>query len=164
MLNKADEHLFKAALGNYPTGVAIVTTVDSEGHPVGLTINSFTSLSMDPLLVLWSIDHKSSSIHTFKETGKFVVHLLAEDQNELVRIFSKKDLDRFSEINWSFSANQLPIIEGAFAVFECETFQTIEAGDHTIFIGSVKNMQVKEKSPLLYHRRTVGSIPLGFHA
>ena len=164
MLNKADEHLFKAALGNYPTGVAIVTTVDSEGHPVGLTINSFTSLSMDPLLVLWSIDYKSSSIHTFKETGKFVVHLLAEDQHELVRIFSKKDLDRFSEINWSFSANQLPIIEGAFAVFECETVQTIEAGDHTILIGSVQNMNVKEKSPLLYHRKRVGSIPLGFHA
>lgn len=164
MLNKADAHLFKEALGNYPTGVAIVTTVNSEGYPVGLTINSFTSLSIDPLLVLWSIDHKSSSIHTFKQTEKFVVHLLAEDQKELVQTFSKKDSDRFSEINWSFSASKLPIIEGVVAVLECETVQTVEAGDHTILIGSVKNIRVEEKRPLLYHRKKVGSIPLSFHA
>ncbi|MEC6748158.1 flavin reductase family protein [Marinilactibacillus sp. XAAS-LB27] len=163
MLDKADKQLFKEALGNYPTGVAIVTTINSEGDPVGLTINSFTSLSMDHLLILWSIDHQSSSIHTFKQAGKFVIHLLAEDQKELVRTFSKKDSDRFSEINWSLSASKLPIIEGGIAVFECETVQTVEAGDHTILIGSVKNIRVEGKSPLLYHRKIAGSIPLGFH-
>ena len=164
MVNKESQQLFKEAMGNYPTGVTVVTTTDSDGKPVGLTVNSFASVSLDPLMVLWSIDHKASSIHSFKESEKFVVHLLAEDQQELVKLFSSKDVDRFSKVKWDFSDNQLPVIEGGFAVFECETFQTVEAGDHTILIGLVTNIRTEEKNPLLYHRKHVGPIPTEFHA
>ena len=164
MLNEENQQLFKEAMGNYPTGVTVVTTEDNEGKPVGLTVNSFASVSLDPLMILWSIDHKASSVHTFKESGKFIVHLLADDQQELVKLFSSKDVDRFSKIKWGISDNQLPVIEGAFAIIECETFQTVEAGDHTIIIGSVTNIRTKKKNPLLYHRRYIGPIPSEFYA
>ncbi len=164
MSNEENQQLFKEAMGNYPTGVTVVTTTDHEGKPVGLTVNSFASVSLDPLMILWSIDHKASSIHTFKESAKFAVHLLAEDQQELVKQFSSRDVDRFSKVKWGFSDNHLPVIEDAFAVFECETFQTVEAGDHTILIGSVINITTEKKNPLLYHRRHIGAIPSEFYA
>lgn len=163
MLIEKNQELFREAMGNYPTGVTVVTATDDNGKPVGLTVNSFASVSMDPLMILWSIDHSASEIDTFQKTKKFVVHLLADEQQELVRIFSSQDIDRFSQVNWEFTDNQVPVIEGAFAIFECETFQTVEAGDHTILIGSVKNITTETKNPLLYHQRQVGPIPKEFY-
>ncbi|WP_420491843.1 flavin reductase family protein [Neobacillus niacini] len=150
-------------MGNYPTGVTVVTTTDSDGNPVGLTVNSFASVSLDPLLVLWSIDHGVSTIKTFTEQGKFAVHILAGDQQELCKTFASKNVDRFSRCKWDFSKNELPIIEGAFAVLECNTFKTVEAGDHTILIGEVTNIQIDKKDPMLYHRRQFGPIPEKFY-
>jgi flavin reductase (DIM6/NTAB) family NADH-FMN oxidoreductase RutF len=159
------QELFKEALGNYPTGVTIVTTTDKNNIPLGLTVNSFASVSLDPLLVLWSIDHKVSSIEAFKHSGKFAVHILAGNQAELCKIFASKNVDRFASCHWSLSSFDLPIIEGAFAVLECETYKTIEAGDHTIIIGAVQNIQVnKERNPMLYHRRHFGEIPVEFYS
>jgi len=159
------QDLFKEALGNYPTGVTIVTTTDENKTPLGLTVNSFASVSLDPLLVLWSIDHKVSSIEAFRNRGKFAIHILAGNQAELCKTFSSKNVDRFATCNWSFSSADLPVIEGAFAVLECETYETIEAGDHTILIGAVQNIQVnKELNPMLYHRRHFGEIPAEFHS
>ena len=88
---------------------------------------------------------------------------MADDQQELIKRFSTKDMDRFNKIEWDFSDNQLPIIEDAFTVLECETFKTIEAGDHTVIIGTVKNIQTDKKNPMLYHRRQIGSIPSEFY-
>ncbi|MDN7245596.1 flavin reductase family protein [Planococcus shenhongbingii] len=163
MLNEDNQRLFKEAMGNYPTGVTVVTTTNREGDPVGITVNSFASVSLDPLIILWSIDRKASSIDTFTKSGKFIVHLLANDQQELVKLFSSKNVDRFSKIKWGFSDNQLPVLEGAFAVLECETVQTVEAGDHTILIGAVTNIRTEKKDPLLYHRRHIGAIPSEFY-
>ena len=82
MTKEETQQLFKQALGNYPTGVTVVTATTEEGEPVGLTVNSFASVSLDPLMVLWSIDHKVSTIDTFTKQGKFAVHILAGDQQE----------------------------------------------------------------------------------
>jgi flavin reductase (DIM6/NTAB) family NADH-FMN oxidoreductase RutF len=163
MTNEETKQLFKEAMGNYPTGVTIVTSTDIDGNPVGLTVNSFASVSLDPLMVLWSIDHKVSTIKTFTEQGKFAVHILAGDQQELCKTFASKKVDRFSTCKWDFSEDELPIIEGAFAVLECKTFKTVEAGDHTILIGEVTNIQIDEKDPMLYHRRQFGPIPENFY-
>jgi flavin reductase (DIM6/NTAB) family NADH-FMN oxidoreductase RutF len=162
MVNE-NQQLFREVLGNYPTGVTVITAKDSEGKPVGLTVNSFASVSMEPLMVLWCIDHKVSTIKSFTEGGKFAVHVLAGDQQELCKTFASKNVDRFSTCNWNFSENQLPIIDGAFAVLECKTFQTVEAGDHTILIGEVTNIQMDKKDPMLYHRRHFASIPAEFY-
>ncbi|MFC5591465.1 flavin reductase family protein [Sporosarcina soli] len=158
------QELFKQVMGNYPTGVTIVTTIGKDGKPVGLTVNSFASVSLDPLLLLWSIDHRVSSLKAFTEGGKFAVHVLAGEQQELCKTFASKVEDRFSTCDWQVSENGLPLIDGAFGVFECKTFQAIEAGDHTVLIGKVIDLQVnQEKEPMLYHRREFGPIPENFY-
>ncbi|KMY55260.1 oxygenase [Bacillus sp. FJAT-27231] len=164
-MEKAEQQtMFKEVMGNYPTGVTIVTGVTEDGTPVGLTVNSFASVSLDPLMVLWSIDHGVSTIKAFTEGGKFAVHVLAGEQQELCKTFATKGVDRFSQCKWEMSENGLPIIDGAFGVFECETFKAIEAGDHTVLIGNVTNIRLdKEKDPMLYHRRCFGPIPAEFY-
>ncbi|PIC57708.1 oxygenase [Sporosarcina sp. P12(2017)] len=158
------QDLFKQIMGNYPTGVTILTTTTEEGTPVGLTVNSFASVSLDPLLVLWSIDHRVSSLESFTKGGKFAVHVLAGEQQELCKTFASKVEDRFANCQWELSSNNLPILEGTFGVFECKTHQVIEAGDHTILIGEVVDLQVdKDKDPMLYHRRVFGSVPPVFY-
>ncbi|WP_046175889.1 flavin reductase family protein [Domibacillus indicus] len=165
MAGEQKQQLFKEAMGNYPTGVTVVTTAAANGEPVGLTVNSFASVSLDPLLILWSIDHKVSTIQEFVKSGKFAVHILAGDQQDLCMTFATKGVDRFSTCKWSFSPEyNLPIIEGAFAVLQCNTFKTVEAGDHTILIGEVDDIQINaDKDPMLYHRRHFASIPAEFY-
>jgi len=163
LLKEDKQMLFKEVMGNYPTGVTIVTTIDHEGNPVGLTVNSFASVSLDPLLILWSIDHKVSTLEAFTDGESFAVHVLAGDQQELCKTFSSKNIDRFSLCNWSTSEHNLPIIDGAFAVLQCKTFNKVEAGDHTILIGEVIDIQIEKKEPMLYHRRRFSSIPTAFY-
>ncbi|WP_413788929.1 flavin reductase family protein [Psychrobacillus mangrovi] len=154
---------FKKALGNYPTGVTVVTTFDHENKPIGLTVNSFASVSLEPLLILWSIDKKSSSYDTFLKVDKFAVNILAEDQADICKLFASKVEDRFSQCDWGKSEIGLPILKGALAQIECKTFQQIDAGDHIIFIGEVVQIKNTEKNPLLYHKRIFGPIPEDFY-
>lgn len=158
------QELFKKAMGDYPTGVTIVTTIDADGTPVGLTVNSFASVSLDPTLILWSINQKVSSLKAFTEGKGFAVHILSEDQQELCKTFASKNVDRFGSCSWELSDNFLPVIEGARAVLQCNTFKTIEAGDHTILIGEVIDISLNEKDPMLYHRRKFGPIPTEFYS
>jgi flavin reductase (DIM6/NTAB) family NADH-FMN oxidoreductase RutF len=155
---------FKEVMGNYPTGVTVVTTVDELGVPLGLTVNSFASVSLDPLLILWSIDKRVSSYETFIKTGKFAVHVLAGDQSDLCMLFATKGTDRFNNCEWKLSEHNLPIISGASGVLQCKTYKTIEAGDHTILIGEVFDIQNENTDPLLYHKRKFGEIPEDFYA
>ena len=165
-MNKEEkQQVFKDIMGNYPTGVTVVTTNTGSGVPVGLTVNSFASVSLDPLMLLWSIDHRVSSLKEFTEGGKFAVHVLAGDQLDLCKVFASSHEDRFSTCDWNQSENGLPIIEGSFGVFECKTFKVIEAGDHTVLIGEVIDLKVdSSKDPMLYHRRVLGAIPAEFYA
>jgi flavin reductase (DIM6/NTAB) family NADH-FMN oxidoreductase RutF len=163
MEKEKQQNLFKEVMGNYPTGVTIVTTCGEDG-PVGLTVNSFASVSLDPLLILWSIDHRVSSINTFKNADGFAVHVLAGDQQELCKLFASRNTDRFGNCKWSLSSHNLPIIENTYAVLQCKKFKQVEAGDHTILIGEVTDITVNDKEPMLYHRRNFGPIPAEFHA
>ncbi len=155
--------LFKEVMGNYPTGVTVVTTVDENNQPLGLTVNSFASVSIDPLLILWSIDKRVGTYETFCKTEKFAVNILAGDQSDVCSLFATKGADRFSKCEWKLSENNLPIISGAAGVFQCKTFKTIEAGDHMILIGEVTDIQSANTDPLLYHRRKFGKIPEQFY-
>ena len=102
---------FKKALGNYPTGVTVVTAFDQNGKPMGLTVNSFASVSLDHLLlILWSIDKRVSTYEEFIKTDKFSVNILAADQSDLCTLFSSKVADRFSQCDWNESENNLPIL------------------------------------------------------
>ncbi|MDQ0087680.1 flavin reductase (DIM6/NTAB) family NADH-FMN oxidoreductase RutF [Paenibacillus anaericanus] len=163
MDNSENVQSFKQVMGNYPTGVTVVTTVDEHGVPLGLTVNSFASVSLDPLLILWSIDKRVSTYPTFIKTDKFAVHVLSGDQGDICSLFASKDVDRFKNCEWNFSEYNLPIITGATGVMQCKTFKTIEAGDHTILIGEIVDIQADNKEPLLYHKRKFGSIPEEFY-
>lgn len=164
MEKEQQQKLFRDIMGNYPTGVTVVTATTEDGTPVGLTVNSFASVSLDPMLLLWSIDHKVSSLKAFTEGGKFAVHVLAGDQQKLCTTFASRVEDRFAECTWEMSERGVPIIEETFGVFECKTFKTIEAGDHTVIIGEVVDLKIdQQKDPMLYHRRVFGSVPPVFY-
>ncbi|OCA85730.1 oxygenase [Bacillus sp. FJAT-27225] len=154
---------FKEVMGNYPTGVTVVTTVDENGTPVGLTVNSFASVSLDPLLILWSIDKRVSSHDLFVNTGKFAVNVLAAEQGDVCSLFAMKGADRFSQCEWELSEHNLPVLAGVTGVMQCKTFKTVDAGDHTILIGEVIGIESYNKEPLLYHKRTFGKIPVEFY-
>lgn len=153
---------FKQALGNYPTGVTVVTAFNCTNEPIGLTVNSFASVSIDPLLILWSLDKRSKLHADFLATKNFAVNILASDQAQLCGLFASKD-DRFSQVNWSTSTLNLPILPDTLSVLQCETFKQVDAGDHTIFIGHVLDIHNNDKEPLLYHRRQIGPIPSSFY-
>ncbi|NRD79475.1 flavin reductase family protein [Bacillus sp. BRMEA1] len=150
-------------MGNYPTGVTVVTTVNEEGIPLGLTVNSFASVSINPLLILWSIDKRVSSYEAFVHSEHFAVHVLAGDQSDICSLFAMKGTDRFANCEWKISESNLPIIAGAAGVLQCKTFKTVDAGDHMVLIGEVIDIQSSSKAPLLYHKRKFGPIPETFY-
>ena len=155
---------FKEAMGNYPSGVTVVTAFDENGKPVGLTVNSFISVSLDPLLILWSIDKRVSTYKDFLKVDKFAVNILAADQSDLCTLFSSRVEDRFSQCAWTESDLHLPIFSDALSVMQCKTYKQVEAGDHTLLIGEVLDVKNEKKEPLLYHRRTMGGIPEEFYS
>ena len=137
-----DARAFRNALGAFPTGVAIITTLDG-GVPVGLTCNSFAAVSLDPPLVLWSLRRESQSLRAFSEAPAFAINVLAEDQNTLSAHFaSGKIADKFEGVACSAGYGGVPLIEECIARFECSTFARHEAGDHVIFIGRVERFDV----------------------
>ena len=154
--------IYKKIMGSYPTGVTIVTSTAPDGKPVGLTVNSFASVSLNPLMVLWCIDHRVSTLEAFKQAEGYAVHILAADQKDACWAFAGKEPDRFSKVEWSMSPRNLPIISGAMGVLECKTVQRIEAGDHTILLGEVVELQKFDKEPMLYFRQNVGPVPEGW--
>lgn len=153
------QETFKAIMGSYPTGATVITTSTQEGVPVGLTVNSFTSVSMDPPLVLFCVDHRAGSLHAFRESKKFTIHVLSENQKKECFKFAGKDSDKFSTVNWDFSELGNPVFANAAGVIECKTINEVEAGDHTIFIGEVVHISQSEEEPMLYYRREVGGVP-----
>lgn len=159
----ADQIVFRGIMGNYPTGVTVVTTNTPEQEPVGLTVNSFTSVSMDPMLISWSIDKSVSTHDIFASQEYFNVHTLAHDQGDLCMLFAAKGTERFEKIKWENSNHNAPIIDGYSGLLECKVFKTVDAGDHTMIIGEVVGADNKETQPLLYHQRNFGAIPSEFY-
>lgn len=144
---------FKDALSQWVTGVTIVTTC-WEGCDYGVTINSFTSLSLDPLLILFSLWRQSSVHDVFCKVPFFAVTLLSEKQAELSHIFTRPRAVVWSQIPLYRSAHNCPLIHGSLTSLECQSFQTYAVGDHDVIIGKVINVyQEGEKRPLLYFRR-----------
>lgn len=143
---------FRHALGQFATGVTIVTTADAHGRPVGLTVSSFNSVSLEPALVLWSMGHSGASVPAFRQCQHYAIHVLAADQQELAQRFASRCDDRFAGLAWQPNAHGVPVIEGAVAVFECANRSRYDEGDHTIFVGKVEQCQHQlGGSPLLYH-------------
>lgn len=145
-------------LGHFATGVTVITTTKGE-ELVGLTANAFTSLSLDPPLILVCIDKKSSSIGAFSAGHPFAVNILQEEQNEVCSNFAKKGGDKFRGVSFSISNDGVPILNDNLATIECKVHKVIEGGDHYIVTGYVKNACYNDKSnPLLFYRGKLGPI------
>ncbi|CRL97526.1 MULTISPECIES: p-hydroxyphenylacetate 3-hydroxylase reductase component [Pseudomonas] len=147
-----DPRAFRRALGNFATGVTVVTAADASGRKVGVTANSFNSVSLDPPLVLWSIDKRSSSHGVFEEASHFAVNVLAADQIDLSNNFARPKDDRFAEIAYEPGEGGAPVFADCAARFHCEKYQQVDGGDHWIMIGKVVAFDDFGRSPLLYHQ------------
>lgn len=147
----SDDHgHFRRALGRFATGVTIVTTRTADGKLEGLTANSFSSVSLDPPLVLWSLRRQAPSLANFTMAGHFAVNVLGTHQKHLCRHFATPQPDKFETVAHRIGDHGAPLIEEAIARFECRTEQIIEAGDHLIFLGRVLRAAHRDGEPLIF--------------
>ncbi len=142
---------FRAALGSFVTGVTIVTASDGTGHDVGVTANSFNSVSLDPPMVLWSLARKSASLPVFAAASHFAVHILAADQEALSNRFAKPAPDKFAGLEIARGAGGAPLLTGSAAQFQCRTAFQHEGADHVIFVGEVERFERSGRPPLAFH-------------
>lgn len=136
-----DAKQLRQALGRYATGVAIVTSRGADGQYIGLTVNSFSSVSLEPPLVLWSLANKSINLVHFKNASHFVVHVLGENQMDLARRFASNVSERFEGLAMLEGMGGSPLLEGCPVRLHCETISMMEAGDHHIFMGKVVRLE-----------------------
>jgi (E)-2-((N-methylformamido)methylene)succinate hydrolase len=158
-LTALDPRSLRTAFGNFMTGVTVVTTRDDQGEPRGFTANSFTSVSLDPPLLLICIAKTASSCATFSKASAFAVNILAEDQKAVSGAFASKRPDKFADVAWQTSELGQPLITGALSWFDCARREVIEAGDHIILLGAVRDFVTREANPLGYARG--GYVTLG---
>lgn len=144
---------FRTALGRFPTGVTIVTACNPEGLPLGLTVSSFNSVSLDPPLVLWSLALSSSALSIFRTTSRYAIHVLEAGQAGLARLFARRDAtDRFAHVEWHRSSHGVPLLSSGFAArFECFNRSQYEEGDHLILVGQVERCEYTQGMPLVFH-------------
>ena len=146
-----DPRDFRHALGSFATGVTIITACSAEGRLAGLTCNSFTSVSLNPPLVLWSLVSHSPSLTLFQEASHFAVNILGESQAELALRFAKSSLDKFAELDFETGLGNAPLLaDGCIAYFQCRNAYRYYGGDHTIFMGSVERYAYSREEPLLF--------------
>ncbi len=155
-----DEARYRQVLGHFATGVTVVTGMDA-GHPVGLAVNSFTSVSLLPALVAFCVSTRSTTWPRLRPAGAFCVNILADDQEHVARAFAARGLDRFQGIGWQPSPAGAPILAGALAWLDCTVEDEHPAGDHDIVVGRVRAMSVEhEGRPLVFYRGGYGRFEL----
>lgn len=153
-----DEASFRTVLGHFATGVTIITAMDGN-EPVGISANSFTSVSLDPPLVLFCAAKDSTTWPRIKVAGKFTVNVLNEHQEDVSRVFATKGADRFSRIGWRESSAGSPVLHDSLAYIDCEIEDEHDAGDHVIVVGRVLELGVlSEDGPLLFFRGGYGRL------
>lgn len=140
----------RRAFGRFGTGVTIVTTVAGDGAWVGLTANSFNTVSLDPPIVVWSLSARSPSLPAFESSRRFVVNVLSQEQMHLSQRFSRPVADKFGDVDVRLGIAQLPVLEGSAAIFECRTVSMEKMGDHILLLGEVERYAYQESTPLLY--------------
>jgi 3-hydroxy-9,10-secoandrosta-1,3,5(10)-triene-9,17-dione monooxygenase reductase component len=153
-----DVRELRNAFGTFATGVTVVTMCGQEGRDIGLTANSFSSVSLSPAMILWSLAKTSSNIEPFRQTTHFAVHVLAADQEDLSARFSRKDVDRFQGLDVGRGPGGVPLLRNCTARFACRTAFQYEGGDHVIFVGEVMDFTHSERPPLVFHRGRYGML------
>ena len=155
MHEPADAEALRRALGAFATGVTIVTARDPQSaEPVGFTANSFTSVSLDPPLLLVCLAHTAASYATFRAADTFAVNVLSADQEETARLFATRGADKFGPTAWSEGRHGAPLIDGSLAIFDCDMHERVAVGDHDVLFGRVIGFCRQEGLALVFHGGT----------
>jgi flavin reductase (DIM6/NTAB) family NADH-FMN oxidoreductase RutF len=147
-----DKNELRRIMGHFATGVTIITTISKEGVAYGLTANAFTSVSLEPPLLLISVDRKAESYPFFEESKVFNINILREDQEGLSRRFAVSGGNKFEGIAYHRGAGNVPILDDTLAHIECRLYATYDGGDHTLHLGEVLEAETREGKPLLFYR------------
>jgi flavin reductase (DIM6/NTAB) family NADH-FMN oxidoreductase RutF len=157
----AQQKAFRNALGAFPTGVTIITTQDpADGRMTGITVNSFSSVSLEPPLVLWSLARKSPNLDQFAVGRQHAIHVLSQGQKDLAYHFAAPKPDKFAGVEHTLPADfKAPILPGATACFYCETHRLLDGGDHLIVLARVLRFETTDQAPLLFAKGAMMSLP-----
>jgi flavin reductase (DIM6/NTAB) family NADH-FMN oxidoreductase RutF len=153
-----DPALYRRTCARFTTGITVVTVVDEQSRPHGMTVNSFSSVSLDPPLVLVSIDLRNAILGHFLSSPYFAINILAEHQEHLSRRFSSVSENRFNDIDWRSGEFGVPLLDGVLAQLECSVTRTFEAGDHTVLIGEVRLASYTAGRPLVFFNSSYQSL------
>ncbi|CAN0420572.1 unnamed protein product, partial [Ectocarpus sp. 12 AP-2014] len=153
-----EKRILRNALGTFATGVTVVTTKGPDGKDLGRTANSFSSVSLDPPLILWSLSKTSSAFEAFKQSDFFAVHILSADQDSISGAFASSSVNPFDNMEVKRGHEEIPLIEDCAARFECKTTYQYEGGDHIIFVGEVIDFRHSSTPPLLFHGGRYGRL------
>lgn len=153
-----DRRNLRNALGMFATGVTVITTRRADGSCVGFTANSFSSVSLEPPLILFSLGSHSPSLPDFLASSHFAINILSENQQELSRRFATSSPDKFADLEWQAGRDGVPLLPGCCAWFECANEMRHSGGDHVIFIGRVLAYAREEQAPLLFHGGQYGRL------
>lgn len=146
-----DSRAFRNALGSFATGVAVITTLGRSGEPIGLTVNSFNSVSLAPPLIVWSLASHLPLRADFESCEHYAVNILAEDQQWLSQRFASREADKFADVGVELGMGGVPLLVGCCARFECRNTQRHPGGDHVVFLSEVLRFDRDERPPLLFH-------------
>ena len=146
----ATKDLFRKTWGCFPTGVTIITFYEEDGTVHGLTANSVCSVSLEPMLVMVCVDHKARSFPILRKSERFVMNFLARGQQESSTYFARSDTDGEPPFAFTKSEHGYPVLEGNIAYMDCKVYKTVEAGDHTLFIGEVEEMELTDGDALVF--------------
>lgn len=141
---------FRAALSRFPSGITVVTSIDSSGVPHGITVSAFCSVSLEPPLVLVCVERTTGSHNALLETGVFVVNFLAAGQDVVSETFSLTQIDKFESVRTREGIGGTPVLEDSLVALECRLRDSFDGGDHTIFVGEVEDVTVRNGHPLVY--------------
>ena len=156
-----DAKAFRQAWAQFPTGVSVVTTIQPDGQVHGMTANGITSVSLEPLLVLACVGHSANSHTLIKDSGRFAISVLSEDQRLIGEYYARPVEKRTGDVSvsFSFTENGSAFVDGGLAAMDCHVVDEHEAGDHTIFVGEVDEVQVRPGRPLVFYEGRFGGLP-----
>jgi flavin reductase (DIM6/NTAB) family NADH-FMN oxidoreductase RutF len=150
-LDPVDSTAFRQVCARFATGITVTTTRAEDGSPQGLTASSFTSVSLNPPLILVCIDHNSGVLQHFRTSAYFAVNILREEQEEVSNLFAFRKDDRFEEVSWRPGKTGSPLLEDCLAHLECAVYRILDVGDHAVAMGEVVHADIGEGLPLLYY-------------
>lgn len=147
-----EERELRDVLGRFATGVTVMTTLGAEGQPLGMAVNSFASVSLDPAEILWSIGSEAPSRPAFQRHGAFAVNIMSQEDKDQTLRFAKPIDTKFEGVNWTPGWRDVPVLDNALATLQCDVKEMILCGDHHIVVGSVRAIDSREGDPLIFFR------------